>query len=118
MGRLWVTVTEWNREKFEGHKEREYYPGRASVGRLNKFMINHPCSMVFIGDNHLAANWDFIGQVEPYKLPFMDEPERCYACGSVPEYLYEGKCSTCHNMDMAVEEQEQIHHERWLYGEQ
>ena len=41
----------------------------------------------------------------------------CFDCEQRPA-TFEGLCSDCNEMDMAVEEAEQLHYERWLNGEE
>lgn len=41
----------------------------------------------------------------------------CRDCQRKPA-VFEGLCADCNEMDMAVEEAEQLHHERWLNGEE
>lgn len=41
----------------------------------------------------------------------------CRDCGQ-RSATFEGLCSDCNEMDMAVEEAEQLHYERWLNGEE
>lgn len=49
-----------------------------------------------------------------------DEPPEawmCFDCRIRPA-TFEGRCSDCNEMETAVEEAEQLHHERWLNGEE
>lgn len=41
----------------------------------------------------------------------------CLDCHQRPA-TFEGRCSDCNEMEMAVEEAEQLHYERWLNGEE
>lgn len=41
----------------------------------------------------------------------------CSDCGKRPA-TFEGRCNDCNEMDEAVEEDEQLHYERWLNGEE
>lgn len=41
----------------------------------------------------------------------------CCDCHSRPA-TFEGRCDDCNEMEMAVEEYEQLHYERWLNGEE
>ena len=116
----WVNITKWQYGNFLENKEREYQPGKLSLRRLESLLSLFQPDHANFSRFHCSATWTFDGTAETVIPKFYESPEveRCISCGTQPDFLFEGMCSTCHNADMAVEEYENLHYERWLNGEE
>lgn len=107
-----------------------YQSGQTRIVHENDeiIIIFNGASCLIMTPDELVNFWETCGRVvnrivthSPiemgYKPEYPNQLGLCFDCGQRPA-TFEGRCNTCNDMEMAVEEAEQLHYERWLNGEE